>query len=104
MANPENLKKGKATQFRTGEEQVRIAKKGGKASGIARNEKKLLRELLSEMLTDEQKRKMLNNLAKRAEKNDHSFEVLRDTLGEKPGSSVSIDGIGSVVIVDDCDQ
>lgn len=34
----------KATQFQTGEKQVEIARKGGIASGIAKREKKILRE------------------------------------------------------------
>ena len=38
----ENLKKGKATQFKTGEKQVEIARQGGIASGIAKRKKKTL--------------------------------------------------------------
>lgn len=38
----ENLKKGKATQFQTGEKQVEIARQGGIASGIAKRKKKTL--------------------------------------------------------------
>lgn len=49
MANEENLKNGKQTQFRTGEEQAKNAQKGGIASGKARRRKKLLRETV-EML------------------------------------------------------
>nr|DAO53141.1 MAG TPA: terminase large subunit [Caudoviricetes sp.] len=45
MANDQNLNNGVATQFRTGEEQARIAKKGGIASGQARRRKKTLSEL-----------------------------------------------------------
>ena len=36
MANTDNLKKGKATEFRTGDEQARTAQKGGQASGKVR--------------------------------------------------------------------
>lgn len=50
MANENNLKKGKATQFRTGEEQAKIAKKGGKASGKKRREQKTVRDILSTVL------------------------------------------------------
>lgn len=49
MSNANNLKNGEATQFRTGEEQVEIARQGGIASGKARREKKSLR-MLAEML------------------------------------------------------
>jgi PBSX family phage terminase large subunit len=45
MANDQNLNNRAATQFRAGEEQVRIAKKGGIASGQARRQKKTLSEL-----------------------------------------------------------
>lgn len=48
----DNLKKGIDTQFRTGEEQVEIARRGGKASGEARRRKRTLREI-AEMLADE---------------------------------------------------
>lgn len=48
--NDKNLKNGKATQFRTGEEQVKIAKKGGKASGRKRREQKTVRDILSAVL------------------------------------------------------
>lgn len=50
LANEKNLKKGKATQFRTGEEQARIAKKGGKASGRSRREKKTIQNILTAFL------------------------------------------------------
>ena len=45
MANNQNLSNGAATQFRTGEEQARIAKKGGIASGQSRRQKKTLSEI-----------------------------------------------------------
>lgn len=65
MANEKNLEKGKATQFRTGEEQARIAKIGGIASGAARRRKKSMREaadlFLSLPVSDQ---KLWNKLAK----------------------------------------
>lgn len=45
MANEQNLKKGKATQFKAGEEQAKIARKGGIASGEAKRRNKSLSEL-----------------------------------------------------------
>ena len=39
-----------ATQFRTGEEQVEIARQGGIASGQARREKKTIQKILAELL------------------------------------------------------
>lgn len=39
-----------ATEFRTGERQVEIARQGGIASGIARREKKTVQKILSDFL------------------------------------------------------
>ena len=39
-----------ATEFRTGEQQVEIARQGGIASGIARREKKTVQKILSDFL------------------------------------------------------
>lgn len=39
-----------ATQFRTGEEQVEIARQGGIASGKARREKKTIQKILADLL------------------------------------------------------
>ena len=53
MSNANNLKNGEATQFRTGEEQVEIARQGGIASGKARREKKTIQKILSDLLDSE---------------------------------------------------
>ena len=45
MANEKNLKKGVATQFKAGEKQAEIARKGGIASGEAKRRNKSLSEL-----------------------------------------------------------
>lgn len=50
MANPENLKKGVATQFVAGEEQAKIAQKGARASAVARRKKNAARKWLSEIM------------------------------------------------------
>ena len=50
MANEENLKKGKSTQFRTGEEQVKIAQKGGKKSGEVRSMNAEMRKRLEQIV------------------------------------------------------
>ena len=50
MANAENLKKGEATQFRSGEEAARNGGKGGVASGAARRRKKSMKAALKTML------------------------------------------------------
>ena len=40
-----------ATEFRTGEQQVEIARQGGIASGIARREKKTVQKILNDFLS-----------------------------------------------------
>ena len=49
MANEENLKNGVATQFRTGEEQAKIAQMGGIRSGEVRRQNADLRKRLREI-------------------------------------------------------
>lgn len=46
MANEENLKKGKATQFKGDEENRRLAAEAGKASGRSKRRKKALKQRL----------------------------------------------------------
>ena len=50
MANEENLKRGKATQFRSGEEAARTGQKGGKNSGETRRRKKAMRQAAAMLL------------------------------------------------------
>lgn len=50
MANEENLKKGKATQFRGGEETVRSGQKGGVASGASRRRRKAMKQAVDSLL------------------------------------------------------
>jgi hypothetical protein len=57
-----NLKKGKATQFKTGEKQAEIARRGGIASGKAKRKKKTLTEMArvfaSLPVSEEQKKRL----------------------------------------------
>lgn len=53
-----------ATQFRTGDEQVEIARQGGIASGQARREKKTIQKILADYLdNDVQSNKSLKKIA-----------------------------------------
>ena len=116
MANEKNLLQGNPdTQFRTGREQVEIAKKGGKASGKARQRKKEMRERLAILLsmplkdgkeTDIEKIKSFESLEdknitvedailitmiQKAMKGDLSaVTFLRDTSGQKCAEKVEI--------------
>ena len=109
MANNANLEKGKATQFKAGEEQAKIASKGGKASAAKRREKKTMEQSLQLLLnlavsdstltdpTDNDvfnkvkgknltvQDKILVEVIKKALKGDlKAIEFLRDTSGQKP--------------------
>lgn len=88
--NPQNLK-SQAT--RTKEEQKEISRMGGIASGKSRQKRKKLKdELLLMLENEEMQEKMCIALIKQAQKgNTKAFEVLRDTIGEKPVDSIEID-------------
>ena len=80
MANEKNLKPGvyKLT--------VEQAKKGGINSGIARKRRKTLKEELLLLLeTEEFQQRISTALLKEATQgNVRAYEVIRDTIGEKP--------------------
>lgn len=97
MANEENLKKGKATQFRTGEEQAKIAQKGGIRSGEVRRENKLIKDRILERMGEKDWDTMIDNLIARAAEDTKSFEVLRDTIGQKPKDTLTVENENIVV-------
>ena len=81
----------KPLNTRTKDEQKQIATMGGKASGKARREKKLLKDTLEMLLELKDKKgitgqdKICLALYKRACGGDtKAFEVIRDTTGQKP--------------------
>lgn len=109
MPNEKNLEKGKATQFRSGEEAARNGKNGGIASGIARRRRKSFKEAVELYLSmppsDQERVTMLAEmgipnedidnrmvivigLAQAAASGDHrAANTLRDFLEEKSGDS-----------------
>jgi len=50
MANEENLKKGKATQFQSGEEAARSGQKGGVACGASRRRRRAMKKAVDILL------------------------------------------------------
>ena len=106
----ENLKKGKATQFKSGEEAVSNGRKGGVASGKARREKAdLKKQLLVWMESDVAKDKDGNPLTgaelmvKVAAKemragNPRFWELIRDTAGFKPIDKIQVAEVDPDVI------
>lgn len=108
MPNEENLKNGEPFRFRTGEQQVETARKGGIASGEARRRKKAMRDT-AEMLLDMQVPKAAKELKQKLaimgiSEEDFTYQTavmvgvinqamkgntkaaafLRDTVGENP--------------------
>ena len=119
----ENLKKGKATQFKTGEEQAKIGRKGGIASGKAKRKKKLLKECFDELLERDWESKKFGKASgsealtltvfQKALAGDlKAFEIVRDTAGQKPVDKVmlaevdqtTINEVEAMVLGDDNDN
>ncbi len=92
MANEKNLKPIKSTS-----EARKRGAVGGKKSGEVRRQKKLLRELLEEVLQKDTKTgnmavDITNALVNEAlTGNVKAYEVIRDTLGEKPKEKVGVE-------------
>ena len=85
MANEQNLKPG--AHKLTVEEQSR----GGKRSAEVRRERKLIKDRILERMGESDWDTMIDNLIERATDDTKSFEVLRDTIGEKPKEQITVD-------------
>ena len=106
MANNKNLNPfGTLTE----EEQRKISSKGGKASVEARRNKKLLRDCLEILLEIEMQGKKGEKMtgaealsaklfAEAMKGNVKAFEVLRDTVGQKPADKVMVADVEASVI------
>lgn len=79
MANEQNLK-----PVQTKSEARERGRNGGKRSGEVRRENKLIRERILERMGESDWDTMIDNLIQRASNDTKSFEVLRDTIGQKP--------------------
>ena len=99
LANTENLV---SLADRTTEEQRAIASAGGKASGEARRKRKTLKEELLLMLSEgETQQSVTFALIEKAMSGDtKAFEVIRDTIGEKPIDKVMIADVDPSVIAE----
>ena len=86
MANEQNLKPG--SHKLTVEEQSR----GGKKSAEVRRENKLIKDRILERMGESDWDTMIDNLIARASEDTRSFEVLRDTIGQKPKDELSVQG------------
>lgn len=63
---------------------IENGRKGGLKSGESKKEKKLLKEEILKRLNEKDFDEIVYNLIDRAKKNSKDFEVLRDTIGQKP--------------------
>ena len=83
MANVQNLipiKKGELSK----DEAKKRGSKGGKKRAENIKQEKIFQKAIAERMGYDDFNEMIDNLIKRAKKMDKSFEVLRDTMGQKP--------------------
>lgn len=90
------------TRFKTGKQQVDIARQGGIASGIAKREKRTMREIAEIILSKDVmtsdgvvtgKYVILAKVIDKALKGDlQAATFIRDTIGEKPSDKQEITG------------
>ena len=64
----------------------------------ARKENKLIKDRILERMGESDWNTMIDNLIARAQEDTKSFETLRDTIGQKPKESVSIDAPTEIVV------
>jgi hypothetical protein len=88
------------TNKRTKEEARELGRKGGIASGVARRERKTLKDELIMLLEDDDNNlKISVALLKRALDGDISaFTTIRDTIGEKPTDKIEADVNSEITI------
>lgn len=92
MANEQNLLRGNpeyAFNARTAREAQKKSAEARKRNTI---ERKLIKERILERMNEDDWEAMIDGVIERAKQTDKGFEVLRDTVGEKPTEAVSING------------
>lgn len=89
MANEQNLK-----PVRTKSEARERGKNGGIKSGEVRKQRKTLKEELLLLLSEGQiqKKISLSLIREALDGNTKAYEIIRDTIGEKPQDNVKISG------------
>lgn len=91
MANEQNLKPIRPGDL-SSEELKKRQSNGGKKSAEVRRERKLIKDRILERMGESDWDTMIDNLIARAANSDKAFEVLRDTIGEKPVERIEADG------------
>lgn len=90
MANEQNLipiQKGELTK----EEAKRRGSNGGKRSAEVRRENKLIKDRILERMGERDWDEMIDGLIQRSKDSVKDFEVLRDTIGQKPTEHIEAD-------------
>ena len=108
MANEQNLINLKD---RTPEERLEIQRKGGRARAKQRAEEKTFKRILLAMLKDNSIRAGLNNeeamnlsmIEKAIEGSEKAYEIVRDTIGEKPTDKIEHSGT-TTLLKDDINE
>jgi len=81
-------------QFTSDQSRTKAAengRKGGIRSGEVKRERKLIKDRILERMGEDDWDNMIDALIIRAVEDTKSFEVLRDTIGEKPKEQISVD-------------
>lgn len=78
MANEQNLRKINSKEARE------MQKLSAKKRSENKKQEKIFQKAIAERMGFDDFNSMIDNLIKRAKKYDKSFEVLRDTMGQKP--------------------
>ena len=89
MANEQNLKpirKGDLSK----EELKKRQSNGGLKSAEARREKRLIKDRILERMGESDWDAMIDGLIARATESDKAFELLRDTIGQKPSDKIDL--------------
>lgn len=97
MANEKNLKPIRKGDL-SNEELKKRQSNGGKKSAEARREKRLIKDRILERMGESDWDAMIDGLIGRAIESDKAFEILRDTIGEKPIDKVQISEIDQTII------
>lgn len=80
------------------EESRAKSRKAGRRSGEVRRENKLVKERIYARINEDDWNVIIDNFIERAKVNTRDFEVLRDTIGQKPKESIGVDH-GDIEIV-----
>ena len=90
----------------TAEERREQAQAAGVKSGETRRENRRIKERIHERMTDDDLTEIIDNLIDRAKHNTRDFEILRDTIGQKPKQEIGINEAMefSITFGDDTDE